>query len=143
MTAEYALRAALGSCDSVHVHSAGLIDAPHEIQPFVRDYLHERGIDISGHVPKRLDRQMLDRAHLAVAMDVEHRHQIQERYGLRLPLFSQIAYDTESPLLDVGEVIPDWRTNENAAREYGASVMDTIFDGMPGFISRMPAFVRR
>lgn len=143
MTAEYALRTALDSCAQFHVHSAGLIDAPHEVVPFVKEYLLGRGIDISGHEAKRLSREMLDGADLAVAMDIEHRRQIEEAFALRLPLFGEVAYDTESPLLDVYEVVPDWRNNEAAAKEYGWSVMDTIFDGMNGFVTRMDWFIRR
>ncbi len=141
MTAEYALRAALDSGDSILVHSAGLIDAPHEVVQFVRDYLLRKEIDVSGHLPKVLKCEMLESADLAVAMDIEHRRQIQNEFGICLPLFSEVAYGTETPLPDVYEIVPDWRSNEIAAREYGWTVMDTIFDGMPGFISRMPGFI--
>jgi len=41
---------------------------------------------------------------------------------------------------DVWEVVPDWRNNENAARRYGQSVMEKIFEGMPGFVERMSEF---
>jgi len=142
MTAEYAMRAALDPNEQVSVHSAGLIDAPHEILPFVKEYLVRKGVDISGHEPRRLDQEMLNRADLAVAMDVGHRGQIEEGYGLRLPLFCEIAYGTETPLPDVYEAVPDWRANQAAAKEYGWSVMDVIFDGMPGFISRMRSFIK-
>ncbi len=137
MTAEYALRSVLTSRAQAHVHSAGLIDAPHEIVPFVKEYLINKGIDISQHQPKRMTAAMLDQANLPVAMDLEHRREIMATYGRRISLFSEIAYARVSPLPDVYEVVPDWRSNEAAARAYGWSVMDTIFDGMPGFLSRM------
>lgn len=142
VTAEYALKATL-SVDAIYaVHSAGLIDAPHEIVSFVEDYLKGRGLDVSRHQPKKLTREMLDEADLAVAMDTEHRHQINQTFNRRLPLFSEIAYGTEEPLRDVYEVVPDWRNNEAAARAYGWSVMDYIFDGMPNFTNRIHSFVR-
>ena len=142
MTAEYALKATL-SFDSIYtVHSAGVKDAPHEIIHFVEDYLKGRGLDISRHQPKKLAREMLDEADLAVAMGTEHRHQIIQIFNCRLPLFSEIAYGTEEPLLDVCEVVPDWRNNEAAAIYYGGSVMDYIFDGMPNFITRLHSFAR-
>ncbi len=142
MTAEYALKAAL-SFDAIHtVHSAGMTDAPHEIVSFVADYLKGRGLDISPHQPKKLTREMLDEADLAIAMGTEHRHQINRTFSRCLPLFSEIAYGTEEPLRDVYEVVPDWRNNEAAASAYGQSVMDYIFDGMPNFITRMHSFVQ-
>ncbi len=38
MTAEYALKKALGTDSQIQVHSAGLVEAPHEIVQFVKDY---------------------------------------------------------------------------------------------------------
>ena len=142
MTAEYALKAALRFDANYTVHSAGLMDAPHEIVSFVEDYLKGRGLDVSRHQPKKLTREMLDEADLAVAMGTEHRHQINQKFNCRLPLFSEIAYGTEEPLRDVYETVPDWRNNEAAASAYACSVMDYIFDGTPNFITRMHSFVQ-
>ncbi len=140
MTAEYALRAALGDGDPRIVGSAGLAEAPHEIVPFVRHYLADRGLDISAHRPTKLTGAALLQADLAVAMGTEHRDRIVKQFDRRLPLFSEVAYDTVEPLRDVYEVVPDWRNNATAAAAYGCSVMDYIFDGMPSFVRRMPAF---
>lgn len=142
MTAEFALKAALGDDPVYDVRSAGLIEAPHEIVPFVETYLAGKGQDISGHQPTKLSAAMLERADLAVAMGTEHQGRIEQAFGRRLPLFSKIAYDSVEALLDVDQVIPDWRRNETAAAAYGRSVMDYIFDGMPGFVGRMPSFLQ-
>jgi len=80
---------------------------------------------------------MLEQASLPVAMGTQHRDMISDQFGLEIPLFSEVAYDTVEALKDVDEVIPDWRNNWDAATEYGCSVMDYIFDGMPGFLKRM------
>lgn len=142
MTAEVALKSALGPDAAYAVRSAGLIEAPHDVVFFVRDYVAERALDISRHLPTRLTEAMLDQADLAVAMGIEHRDRISKHFDRRLPLFSEVAYDTEEALRDVYEVVPDWRTNEIAAIEYGRSVMEYIVDGMPGFVRRMDAFMR-
>ncbi len=142
MTAEYALKAALSFDANYAVRSAGLEDPPHEIISFVEDYLKGRGLDISRHEPRKLTRAMLDEAHLAVAMGTEHRHRINRIFDCRLPLFSEIAYGTEEPLLDVDEAVPDWRSNEAAAVSYGRSVMDYIFDGMPNVVARVHSLVQ-
>ncbi len=142
MTAEYALKATLSFDANYTVHSAGLKDGPHELLSFVEDYLKDRGLDISRHQPKKLTREMLDEADLAVAMSTDHRHQIDQIFNRRLPLFSELAYGTEEPLLDLCEVVPDWRNNEAAAISYGGSVMDYIFDGMPNFVTRVRWFVQ-
>jgi hypothetical protein len=74
-------------------------------------------------------------------MGIEHRDRIARDFGRRLPLFSEVAYQTVEPLLDVDEVVADWRRNEAAAAAYARSVMAYIFDGMPGFIRRMRALM--
>jgi len=140
LTAEYTLKHCQGLGVECQVRSAGLIEAPHEIVSFVSDYFISRSIDISRHRPQKLTREMLNEARLAVAMGTEHRQKVYEIYNRRLPLFSEIAYGTEEPLLDVFEVVPNWRNNETEASAYGRSVMDYISDGMPGFISRMHTF---
>ena len=141
MTAEYALKAALDAGHRGRVSSAGLSAAPHEIVPFVSSHLHEKGYDILKHQPRTLDREMLDTCDLAVAMGFEHRDRIGETFGLDLPLFSEVAYGTQEPLLDVHEVVDDWRNNIEQAGTYGRSVMDYIIDGMPGFTDRCRGFV--
>ena len=140
MTAEYAMRTSLGLNQDIVVRSAGLIQAPHEVASFVKEYLESRQIDIARHQPRVLDQRMLDAADLPVAMSTDHREKITEQFGRRIPLFGEIAYGSEEPLRDVDEVVPDWRNNEAAARKYAISVMDYIFDGMPCFLDRMNMF---
>jgi protein-tyrosine-phosphatase len=90
----------------------------------VTDHLAARGIDVSAHQSTRLTRTILDEASLAVAMGTEHRQQLTERFDHRAALFSEIAYGTEEPPLDVFEVVPDWETNHEAAVAYGTWVID-------------------
>ena len=142
MTAQYALRANLADDTGYRVRSAGLIEAPHEIVSIVEDYLTTKGLDVSRHQPTKLTRAILDEASLAVAMGTEHRRQLAETFDYGATLFSEIAYGTEEPLLDIFEVVPDWRTNEAAAIDYGQWVIDYIIDGMPGFMDRVPGFIR-
>ena len=92
MTAEYSLRAALDSTAPITVSSAGTIQAPHPIVPFVADYLQAIDIDISGHQPTLITRERLEAADHAIAMDYAHQKTIAERFGVQLPLFSQFAY---------------------------------------------------
>jgi len=141
MTAEYALKAALGPQEKIVVGSAGLIEAPHEIVPFVREYLSKRGVDISQHSPRKMDEQILSESDLVVAMDIEHRKQLLDKFDYKAPLFSELVDGSEKPLLDVYEVVDNWSENEEESRQYGWSVMDTIFSGMPGFVDRMSFYM--
>ncbi|MGI9405926.1 MAG: low molecular weight phosphatase family protein [Hyphomicrobiaceae bacterium] len=138
MTAEYALRGVA----PLAVSSAGLIDAPHEVLPFVRSHLTGKGVDIAEHQPRRLTQAILDDADVAVAMGTDHRDHVGEVHGRDIPLFSEVAFGKSEPLRDVWEVIPDWRNNDAEAHAYAWSLMDRIFDGMPQFVARMEDFVR-
>ncbi|MGI9405681.1 MAG: low molecular weight phosphatase family protein [Hyphomicrobiaceae bacterium] len=140
MTAEYALRGVLDDNAVGAVSSAGLIDAPHEVLPFVRDHLMHKGHNVSDHRPRRLTRAILDNADIAVAMGTDHQSFVAQNFGRQLPLFSEVAFGTREPLRDVWEVIPDWRNNEAEAQAYAWSLMDRIFDGMPGFAERMGGY---
>lgn len=143
MTAEFSLRAQAASLDGITVRSAGLRPPPHGIMDFVRDHLRDKGIDISAHQPTQLTPTLLEEAALPVAMGLEHQEAIEREQGRRLPLFSEVAYGTLEPLRDVWEVVPDWRNNMDASARYGCSVIDYIYDGMPGFLDRMNRFMTR
>ena len=135
MTAEYALRSALGYNQAFTVRSAGLKCPPHGVLSYVKDHLANRQLDVSNHRSTVLTNETLTKADVPVAMGTEHREQVAQIFGREIPLFSQIAYATEAPLLDVWQVVPDWETNIEAAATYAREVMDYIIDGMPGFIS--------
>ena len=137
MTADFALTAALGPDSGHRVSSAGLLTPPHGVLPFVEDYLTNKGIDISAHQPTKLTPAILDQATLAIAMSTDHQAQIAQDFDRKVPLFSKIAYNTTQPLRDVDEVVPDWRIKHQEAITYGRSVMDYIFEGMPGVISQL------
>lgn len=140
MTAEFALKAVLEPGRRAAVSSAGLEASPHEIVAFVRSHLTHKGFDISRHTPRTLDHAILRGCDLAVAMGFEHRDRVSADFGVDLPLFSEVAYGTREPLLDVHEVVEDWRNNEVEAARYGRFVMDYIIDGMPDFIDRCRDF---
>lgn len=142
MTAEFALRQTLGDHSNVCAQSAGLIDAPHEIVSFVSDYLLRRGIGTTTHQPRKLSAEIMASATLSVAMDLVHQREVQSQYGVKPVLFNELAYGKALPMPDVDEVVPDWRNNEAESRRYGESVMDGIFDGMPGVIERMPGLLK-
>lgn len=90
MTAEYALKSILAGGTEAHVHSAGLIEAPHEIVSFVKEYLLGKGIDVSDHQPRKITRAMLEQANLAVAMDLPHQREIFARFGGHIPCSARL-----------------------------------------------------
>lgn len=137
MTAEFALKRALKPHAGLHVHSAGLIEAPHEIVDFVHEFHAGKGVSLSSHRPRRLTAEMLADANLTIAMDFEHQHRIEQEFGTEAPLFSEVAFGKVAPMPDVCDLVPDWRNNTAASRAHGFLVMESIYRGIPGLIERL------
>ncbi|MBI5855665.1 MAG: hypothetical protein HZB35_10660 [Nitrospirae bacterium] len=138
MVAEYALKAHLKWNASYVVESAGIRAVTQPMLPLLREHLRERGIDPRGHRPRQLTEKMLKQADLAIAMSTDHQEFIKREFGHEVPLFSQAAFDTIEPLLDVHEVIPNWEIRLPEARDYILSVVDRIWTAMPVLLTRLP-----
>ncbi len=138
VTAEYALKQYLGPQRRYFVSSAGIEATPQLIHPLVRALLLERGADPAGHVQRKLTHSLLDQADCVVAMGRDHQEALQRLFGLSAPLFNQICFGREDPILDVHEALPDWEQNEAQARAYVRSVVDHIYGAIPHFAARLP-----
>jgi len=141
LTAEYALRRALhelrGDTHGIHVESAGTEDFPHVVQPVVRDYLKEKGFDVSAHRRRTLTSQMLAPG-LIVAMSTEHRTILREQFGFEdAPLFTAACGQQEAPLPDVDEAVVDHRNNPVAAQRHVHATIDRIIEATPGLARRL------
>lgn len=140
VTAEYALKARLGPEMRMIVGSAGIVAKPQSLHPMIVDYLRAKGADPSAHVQRKLTRELLEHVDLAVAMGIDHREFIKEQFGREVPLFNQVCFAREEPVLDLHEVMPDWASDMDAASVYVQSVVDHIWDAAPAFLERLPAF---
>jgi protein-tyrosine phosphatase len=140
VTAEYALRTKLGPDARLIVGSAGIEARPQALHPMIVEYLRAKGADPSAHVQRRLTRELLESADLAIAMGFDHRDFIREQFGSNVHLFNQVCFDKEEPVLDVHEAIPDWQSNMDQARAYVQSVVDHIWDATPALLARLPHY---
>lgn len=137
LVAEQALRASAGTGGGYLAGSAGIEAKPQPVHPLVRGRLLEKGADPSGHVQRKLTDDLLAGADVVVAMGRDHQEFIRRHFGREVPLFNQICYQRDEPVLDVGEVIPDWERNQEAARAYTLWVIDYIWEAMPAFLARV------
>lgn len=138
LTAEYALKRYLGQQGVYCVGSAGIEATPQSIDPIVRARLLERGADPTGHKQRKLTQSLLDQADYVVAMGRDHQEAVQRSFGLSIPLFNQLCFGCDEPILDVHEALPDWGQHEEQARAYVQSVVDHICDAIPRFAARLP-----
>ncbi|WHZ23476.1 MAG: hypothetical protein OJF47_002588 [Nitrospira sp.] len=139
LVAEYALKARVGAqAWDLIIGSAGIEAVPQEIHPVVLARVLEKGSDPSRHVPRKLTRDLIEAATLTVAMGNNHQAFIRREFGREAPLFNQLCYGTDQPILDVHEVIPDWQDHLDQSRDYVLSVIDHIWDGVPHLIDHLP-----
>jgi protein-tyrosine phosphatase len=140
MTAEYALKAALGLQSAYRVSSAGTEAKLQAMSPHVRRRLALHGLNPAAHRQRRLTAEMLAEADVVVAMGLDHRRYLQEQFGREAWLFNQICCGTEAPVLDVWEAVTDEQHNPTAEQAYIYAVVDYICEAMPDFIENVSRF---
>lgn len=143
MAAEYALRAQLRRHSSFQVASAGIEAKTTMIHPVISNRLIQKGTDPSAHIPQRLTKKLIDRSDLIIAMGLGHREFIQKQFGLKVPLFNEVSFGEEVPILDLHEALPHWECDIDEARAYVESVIDHIWESVPALMARLPHFPRR
>lgn len=132
MAAEHILRHRMGMPAPYAVGSAGTTANPQPLHPTVSERLLHYGIDPQGHRQRRLDEALLAAAALPVAMSLDHRAYVRRHFGRDVPLFNQICYGREAPILDLWEAVPDGGEYEKDA--YLCAVVDALWEAMPGFL---------
>ncbi len=137
VTAEYALKTRLGADSSCVVSSAGIDVKLQPMHDWVQSRLRAKGADPASHVQRQLTGEMLDDADLVMAMGRDHQIFIREKFGLDVPLFNQACLGRDEPILDLHEVMPEWKTDPEQARAYVWSVMDIIWATAPTLLSRL------
>ena len=137
LTAEYALRRALGGASEIRVASAGTEDFPHVVKEVVSDYLSQHGLDVSAHRRRTLTATICDDSTLIVAMSDDHQRFIFDRFGRRAPLFTEVCGLGAEPLHDVDDVVPDFETNHVAAMAHVRWTIDRIVELTPRFATRL------
>ena len=140
MAAEYALRAQLDRASGYQVKSAGIDAKSQKIHPVILNRLRLKGADASAHVPQILTKELIQRSELVIAMGLGHREFIQAKFGLNTPLFNEVAFGEDSPILDLHEALPNWERDIVEAREYVESVIDHIWESIPALMARLSHF---
>jgi protein-tyrosine phosphatase len=142
LTAEHALRHALGERAGIHVSSAGTVDFPHVVRPNVRDYLLSKGFDVSRHQRRTLTEPILKESHLVIAMSTDHHRYIAERFGHRAQLFLEACGELGDALPDIEEVVLDYQTNPAAVDAHVRTTIDRILNLTPRLAARLDVLLR-
>lgn len=139
LVAEYALKAYLGSRAGYLIGSAGIEASPQEIHPVVLAGLLEKGVDPSRHRQRKLTRDLIEETAVVIAMGRNHQAWIRGEFGREVPLFNHVCYGIDQPILDVHEIIPDWRDQPDQSRDYLQFVINHIWAGVPKLLDHLSA----
>lgn len=137
LTAELALRKALGNDIRFNIASAGTTVEPQTIMPYVDMQLRTHGLNPDKHKQRALTKDMLEKADAVIAMNTDHLEHIRKGFGHEVFLFGDVAGNASLNFSDIREAIPDWDTNETAASRYTRKVIDKIVAAMPNLADRM------
>jgi protein-tyrosine phosphatase len=140
LTAEYALRAALGGRADIAVASAGTEDYPHLVRPEVSEYLLQKGFDVRAHRRRTLARDMME--DFVIAMSLDHRDFIRRNFGKEVPVFLECCGGAAEALLDLEEAVSDYRTNLAAAVAFMHQTIDRIVELTPRLAARIDTLIR-
>jgi protein-tyrosine phosphatase len=143
LTAEYALRHALGDRSGIHVSSAGTVDFPHVVRPNVRDYLLAKGFDVSRHQRRTLSAAILRESHLVIAMSLDHQAYIKSRFSHAAPLFLEACGGLAEALPDIEEVVHDYESNRAAVDAHVRATIDRIVSLAPRLAARLDSLFDR
>ncbi|WP_299410587.1 hypothetical protein [uncultured Roseobacter sp.] len=137
LTAEYSLRAQLGSNTGVVVSSAGTRDDPNlAVRKDVSDYLLSKGLDVSSHVRTLVSSDLLQKFDHIIAMHTDHQQRLSERFSIEVPHFMEACGMKSEALPDVDDLFApdDWHSSD--AFDHIKRTIDRIVEVAPHFVQR-------
>lgn len=120
VAAEYCLRDYLEKegVKNVVIKSAGTMKFKQVNHPLVLKTLSSLGIDARRHKQVKLNKKMLYKQDLVVAMAKDHQDFIKKEFGLDTPLFNELALKKSVSILDVCDAVPDYKINQEAFEKH-------------------------
>ncbi len=138
VAAEYGLKLLVGQHSPYRIGSAGIDAKPQPVHDWVKDCLRDKGADVSGHIQRRLTKELVAETDLIVAMSRNHQVFVQREYGRQAPLFKQLCHGLDEPIPDLHEQYPDWERDLALARRYVVSIIDMIWMDLPSLLYKLP-----
>ena len=124
----------------LEISSAGTVAGELKIPEFVWKKFLYAGIDVSEHMPKRLEDYHLKESDLVVAMGLNHQESIKRR-GFESYLFNEICFGEKTGVLDVGEGGGEW--TQKRAEYHVRETIDYIKMSMPKFAENYTRFLSK
>lgn len=108
----------------------------------VKAYAGALGLDVSLHESRLLTQDIMDSADLIIAMDSTHKKFISDNFGYDAPLYLEIAEGKAEDLLDLPDVMPDFKDRPAEAEVFIHGVMNRINGNREQFLANLPKFMK-
>jgi len=143
LTAHRAVAALLAARADVAVASAGTVDYPHVVWPYVGGYLRRKGFDVSDHRRRTLTQAIMDESQLVIAMSTDHQDYIRAHFQREAPLFLEACGQRAEWLPDIHEVVADWESNPAATEAHIRLTIDRIIGLAPRIAANIDTLIER
>jgi len=139
MSAEYILKKYLyeHNIKNIVASSAGIRANPEEINPSVLNALRKEDIYPSGHVQRKLNKNILEENDIIVSMASYHKDFIKAHFNTDSYLYDELAIGKNDSVLDIDDVMPDWRSHPRLSDKHFSSVISHLVKTMPGLVRRI------
>ena len=127
----------------MQVRSAGTIVPSEYVRPVVIAALNEHGLDSSSHRPARFSLESAKLDTTIISMGLDHQKHLAEKFNLQSRLFNQVAGVSDSPVLDVHEVLPAELLHTEKGTEYIRATIRYINDAVPAVIENVVSQLHR
>ncbi|MEM7017835.1 MAG: hypothetical protein AAF512_10925 [Pseudomonadota bacterium] len=140
VTAEYAVRTALGGQTDILTSSAGTAHAPElKIRKDVAIYLAKKGLDVSKHQRRTLSQAILNQADIVIAMSTDHQVTLQHEFQLDVPLYMEASGGQAMSLPDVDDLFQPEDFHSLAAQQHIYRIIDRIVEQSSRLAKRLKA----
>jgi len=114
------------------VGSAGITATPQSIDPRALETLQELGVDATGHMQRKLTRELLDSYDIVVGMAENHIEFMKSEFNYtHAVLFNDLAQGELTSIWDIEDEIRDYQTNRRAVEEKIERTVRDIHDKTP------------
>lgn len=145
LTAEFAARASHEKQKGdlkLAFESAGIRGRPEKpVRQDVKARAAHWDFDVSVHKSRLLTQEIMDSADLIIAMDAVHQKAIKDQFGYDAPLYLEIAEGRQESMLDLPDVLPDFKNKPEAAEAFIIGVMDRIVANQDRFMANLPKYL--
>jgi len=128
MTAEYCLKKYLlkNNIKNIEVSSAGIEAKKQRLDQVLEKKLKEFKVPVKNHKQRKITKKIVEDNDVIIAMGLNHQQYIREKFGIEVSLFNEISIGKKTPILDIEEVIKDYKTNKKAVEKFIRKTVDHI-----------------